>query len=209
LIVNLLQKRFESLYQLESDSNAEDFLLDAAHCASFGITPRAREEVLVHEGANGLELGLYLDEKLLSEMAHHDLENAANENLNSFCEVAEGVSHFMYLSRAAQLDRHVSLLELEAQAEVDKFALISWLEWGTKKGHQLMEKLFHKVRFHTHLSGEERHRYVEANRLAKVYCSRILPKALSGSFESFFSELRKTYRLGSEAKLRYFALGTT
>jgi hypothetical protein len=43
--------------------------------------------------------------------------------------VAEGVSHFVYLS-SAMLERSVSLLELEAQAEVDKFAICGLLRWG-------------------------------------------------------------------------------
>jgi hypothetical protein len=55
------------------------------------------------------------------------------------------------------------------------------------------------------LSGEERWRYVEANRLAKRYCTRLLPAVRAGRLDALLSELRHAYRLGAEAKLAYFA----
>jgi hypothetical protein len=61
------------------------------------------------------------------------------------------------------------------------------------------------VRYLDSLSGDERWRYVEANRLARRYCTRLLPAIRAGRLDALLSELRHAYRLGAEAKLAYFA----
>jgi hypothetical protein len=223
--VRQIQGHLESLYGLERKLQARDFLIDKQSCDLLGVAVRAREEVLVCEGESGVELGVYFDRQLLAQVGSQTASQALHQRPNSFCEVVEGVSHFLYLSQAADLDRHVSLLELETQAEVDKFALIASLEcsprfqqfsssadalarWRKHRGTAVLEQLFQRVVFHKHLTNEETARYREANRLAKVYCAQTLLRALRGGFEYFVSELRKVYRLGSDAKLRYFALAT-
>ena len=47
----------------------------------------------------------------------------------------EGVSHFLYLSWNAGHDKPVSLLELEMQAEVDKYVVSYWLLRRQFPGH--------------------------------------------------------------------------
>ena len=101
----------------------------------------------------------------------------------------------------------MSLLELEAQAEVDKFAVCTLLEWGLNVGRwagSLVGRLFEQVQLRPNLSEPERWRYTEANRLARSYCSRLLPMVRSGRMDQLLSELRHGYRLGAEAKLQYF-----
>ena len=48
-------------------------------------------------------------------------------NLADYWTALEGVSHFMYLAWNAGHDRAVSLLELELQAEIDKYVASWWL----------------------------------------------------------------------------------
>jgi hypothetical protein len=100
------------------------------------------------------------------------------------------------------------MLELEAQAEVDKFAVCTLLRWGEHAASwatRLMGTLFDRVRYSESLTAPERWRYVEANRLAKRYCGRLLPAIRERRLDALLSELRQAYRLGAEAKLAYFA----
>lgn len=173
-----------------------DCLLDADQARALGGTMRAREELLVREEEGALEVGLFLAPELL----------AGPSDLGAFCETAEGVSHFLYLHRAASLDRQVSLLELEAQAEVDKFAVCALAAWradGSAPG--LFRRLFDEATFRGALSHAEEWRYREASRLARTYCKRLLPMIAARRLEKLLGELRYAYRLGAEAKLDYLA----
>ncbi len=195
MLLDRIQKHLESIYGIRCELRAADFLLGEAEARALGGTGRAREELLVSETDGELELGLYLHPEVL-----------APKDLAAFCEAAEGVSHFVYVTRSAQLDRKVSLLELEAQAEIDKFALCVLGRWENRGAAATMfERLFDEVRFRESLSEEELERYREANRLARAYCERLLPLLAVRSLERLLSELRYSYRLGAKAKLDYLS----
>ncbi len=194
-MIDLIQAQLENTYGLSSELKVSDFLVDETAARALGGTARAREELLVSEGAEGLELALYL---------HPSLSHP--QTLGEFCEVVEGVSHFLYLAHTAKEERRVSLLELEAQAEVDKF-IVCVLRRGFRGGGlpALLAALFERVSLHAHLTEAERWRYAEANRLARSYARRLVPLILTASLERFLAEVRHMYRLGADAKLRYFA----
>lgn len=204
-MLDAIQEQLEAIYGIRCEYRAKDFLIDAESARQLGGTGRAREELLVAEGREGLELALYLEPELLERVTR---EGPLASELGDFCEVAEGVSHFLYVAQTAGLERRVSLLELEAQAEVDKFAVCTLMRWGLHVGRwagTLVGRLFDHMVLRPNLSGPERWRYTEANRLAKRYCERLLPMVREGSMERLLSELRHAYRLGADAKLQYFA----
>ncbi len=192
-MLDAIQEQLEHVYGLRCEYRAKDFLVDADSARQLGGSARAREELLVSEGEGGLELALYLHPAL-----------SRPKSLAEFCEVIEGVSHFLYVAHTATQERTVSLLELEAQAEVDKFVICTLRRWGNGVG-ELVRTLFDRVGLHGHLSDAERWRYTEANRLAKSYCGRLLPLVRAARMDRLLSELRHMYRLGAEAKLAYFA----
>lgn len=192
-MLDAIQEQLEHVYGLRCEYRAKDFLVDAEAARRLGGSARAREELLVSEGAEGLELALYLHPSLTKP-----------KSLGEFCEVIEGVSHFLYVAHTATQERTVSLLELEAQAEVDKFVICTLRRWGSGVG-SLLRTLFDRVGLHAHLSEAERWRYAEANRLAKTYCERLMPIVRASRMDRLLSELRHMYRLGAEAKLHYFA----
>jgi hypothetical protein len=104
----------------------------------------------------------------------------------------------------------VSLLELEAQAEVDKFALLLLRAWADGEGcwaRVLHRRLFDAVHFRPGLSSAERRRYGEANRLGRAFCGRLLPLCAARRLEELLHALRYAYRLGAAAKLDHFAAG--
>jgi hypothetical protein len=194
-----IQQHLEAIYGIRCELRVTDCLLDEQQARALGGTMRAREELLVREEEGQLELGLFLAPELLHRA----------RDLGAFCEAAEGVSHFLYLHRAAELERHVSLLELEAQAEVDKFAICALGSWADdaegRKARELFGRLFDDTRLRGTLSEQESWRYREANRLARSYCRRLLPMIAARSLERLLAELRYAYRLGAEAKLDYLA----
>jgi hypothetical protein len=208
-MLDFIQDELETIYGIRCAYRAKDFLVDAETARELGGSLRSREELLVSETSEGFELALYIEPELLARVSScSPLEG----DLGDFCEVAEGVSHFLYLEQSAQLERRVSLLELEAQAEVDKFALCTLLRWRKNVGSwgtTLVGRLFERIQFRDGLSVAERWRYFEANRLAKLFCSRLLPMVRKQQREEFLSALRYSYRLGSEAKLRYFSVANS
>ena len=66
--------------------------------------------------------------KYLSRLEAADPHRALTENnLADYCTALEGVSHFVYSTWGLERDMPVSLLELETQAEVDKYAITVFL----------------------------------------------------------------------------------
>lgn len=207
-----LQDHLEAIYGWSCGERAERFVVGPEAARELGGSGRAPEELLVADGGGALEVALYLDPGLLAFADAHAAAPAAramDADLDAFCQLTEGVSHFMYLARAAEEERTVSLLELEAQAEVDKFASCLLHRWGEgvlEWARQLLHRLFELVSYRDGLSPAERWRYEEANRLSRNYCARLLPHVRSRRLDALLTELRRMYRLGAEAKLQYLAL---
>jgi hypothetical protein len=176
-----------------------------------GATGRSDEELLVYEGDGELELALYLAPALLRRLQPYEsgtVDSLLERELDGFCQLAEGVSHFVYVAHTAIHGRTVSLLELEAQAEVDKFALCLLHRWGEGVGawaEELLRRLFDRVSYRERLSEAERWRYEQANRLSRNFCSRLMGHVTGRRLERLLTDLRYAYRLGAEAKLRHFA----
>ncbi len=202
-----MQEHLERIYALQCPERARTFLVDAETARALGGPAEASEELLVGEGAEGLELALYLAPDVLHALGPSP-DCTPGARLDAFCKVTEGVSHFLYLVQTSGADRRLSLLELEAQAEVDKFAscLLRRGPGGSRAfGAALHRRLFDEVRLRPGLSPEERWRYAEANRLARSFCLRLLSHWAARRFDRLLTDLRYAYRLGAEAKLRHLA----
>ena len=134
-----------------------------------------------------------------------------SDRLQAHCTVVEGVSHFVYLTHRAVQPRPVSHLELELQAEVDKFATVLlrlWREGRREASAELRRRLFDAVLFRGSLSDAERDCYVRANRLARLYCRFLEARyVLRNQIDGFLADLRRMYRLGAGEKLSYAACG--
>jgi hypothetical protein len=209
-----LQDELQAIYGVEAP-RVQQFLVGAETARAAGRAPRAPEELLVLEEEDGLALGLYLDDAVMAAAAETDPHDrrprlTARGALRSLACAAEGVSHFVYLSTRAAAGRPVSLLELEVQAEVDKFVLLVlhlWRRGLRRMSPALRRRLFDRVRYHAHLGAEELSRYREANRLGGAY-ARWLEGRFVGEadLDGLLRELRRSYRLGAGEKLGY--LGT-
>ncbi len=165
----------------------------------------------MHEEDDELWLGLYLAPALLQQfdqLSPAAVAEGLEKNLGTYCQVAEGISHFLYVAHTANEGRTVSLLELETQAEIDKFAsclLHRWNDRSADWARELHRRLFDSIAFHSELTDDEARRYAEANRLSRAYCSRLIPHVSSRRMDRLLADLRYSYRLGADAKLRHLA----
>lgn len=202
LTVQALQARLQAIYRVEAPA-VERFLVGPEAAAAAGHRPRAAEELLVLEEPDGLSVGLYLADAVG--------EGAARGELGPIAQAAEGVSHFVYLSTRAACGRPVSLLELEVQAEVDKFALLLLPLPGRRgdrrrRSRALRRRLYERVRYLEHLAAEELDRYREANRLGAGYARWLEGRYVEeADVEGLLRELRQSYRLGAGEKLGYLS----
>jgi hypothetical protein len=208
-MLDRIQEHLEAIYGIRCEHRASDFLVDPESARVLGGSGGAREELLVHQpDEDALELALYFEPALLERLGELPPQRALEVDLGGFLQLAEGVSHFVYLLHTAHLSRTVSLLELEAQAEVDKFvicALLGWARRGRDATAALIEALFDRVRLRDSLSDAERWRYAQSSRIARAYCIRLVRLVTAGDLARLLGELRQAYRLGAEAKLQYYA----
>ena len=206
-----LQFYLQDIYELQVAHNVGDFLITCPQQASdldgsFAAT-EVKEKLLVRQQANNLDLSLFLhDEVVRNIQENKPVQDIHEDNLEDFCLALEGVSHFLYLLWNASHERSVTMLEMELQADIDKFVtLIFCLEQQNKQvkpGH-LRRLLFETTRYHQQLDTHERQRYKDANDFAEKYCWKLESDYLSNrSRQQVLSELRQFYRLTQAEKIR-------
>jgi hypothetical protein len=209
-----MQSLLGRLYDVEVQYDVNDFLVTDRSALGdlepHNDTRALDEELLLAETADGAGVALYLDPSLLRRLESADPLGALTEgNLADYCTALEGVSHFVYTAWRLARDAPVSLLELETQAEVDKYAATVFLIAHQQGGHypaQVHGRLFDRVSFDSRLEPEQYDRYRTAHRCAAQYCRRLERRFVQrgeARIEALLRELRKFYRLGSAAKLRH------
>jgi hypothetical protein len=209
--LNRAQALLEQIYALNVPLAIEDFLVTDRRLANaLDDSPAARdcdEKLLLLEDADGLCMSLFIDEALLERLAQDDPTDCLNEhNLADFCIALEGVSHFMYVAHRAGQDRPVTLLELELQAEVDKYVGVQTTlnSQGTCGApHRLLRRMFEQVSFDRTLDDDARSRYRGANAYARRYCRHLERQFVGRSPVRFVSEVRHFHALAQLEKLRH------
>jgi hypothetical protein len=214
MVLHGLQSLLGRLYDVELDYDVYDYLVTDRGALN-GVAPGndvrgSEEELLLAETPDGAGVALYLDPGLLRRLEGANPVGALTEdNLADYCTALEGVSHFVYSTWRLDRDLPVSLLELETQAEVDKYAVTVFLladQQGGGYPAQVHARLFDRVSFDARLQPEQYHRYLTAHRCAAHYCRRLEHRFVTrgeARIEALVRELRKFYRLGSTAKLRH------
>jgi len=205
-----LQKQLTEIYQVDPGYRVTDFLITdpklAAILSRASILPDTEETVLLNQDGDDVSLSVFLDESMLQRLGEgNQLRKLRAGQLNDLWTVLEGISHFNYIAWCAGRDKCVTLLELELQAEVDKF-VSTWLLAQQQKrpalAKQLHTWLFDEVSFRGDLDSEQRSRYVTANNYAARFCLG-LRKRLNRDTESGLNELRRFYRLSQSGKFSH------
>jgi hypothetical protein len=116
------------------------------------------------------------------------------------------VSHFLYLARAAALGRRLTMLELEVQAEVDKFASLVLHRWPSlpRPGAELHARSFRDVSYRPGSPGGAGPVRGGQPRWA-LFTARLLAHVVARRLDRLLEALRYAYRLGAEAKLQHLA----
>lgn len=211
MLLSQLQTRIAGFYAAPIAYDVYDFLItDPATAAALtpaGAATGNQERLLVRDTPSDLELSLFIDAAVLASLNEDDPTVSLHDgNLNGFLIALEGVSHLQYLIFHAEQSQPVSLLELELQAEVDKYVASAELISSQGNGHipsALHTRLFEDVRFDDQLPAAEQSRYVEANRLAARYCHELRRRFPGHHHQaSFVRELRGFYRMTEHQKIR-------
>lgn len=177
-----IQHELEQFYGLERAPNVTRFVRDG--------DSGSREVVLLRESAGALEIALVLPPE--------SKQIAPGGALNDvWLQVAEGVSHFIYLVERARVSLPVTQLELELQAEVDKFVLS--LGFASDSARGLIDRLFDSPHFLDPEDSEAGARYRLAHQLAARFVSRVV---VANDRERARDRLRSFYRAGQAEKIR-------
>ena len=211
MLVQELQGLLSGIYDVPVTHDVAQFLLadrsELPACLNAGETD---EQLLVAEEGGEMTLGLFLEPQVLQRLADAIPLNALNGgNLADYWTALEGVSHFVYLAWNAGHDRPVGLMELELQAEVDKYVCSLQLlraQDPTRFPAELHRVLFETARVDEALAGERTGMYRRANQYAGRFCKylgRILRPMGTQAQARARCELRRFYRLTSAMKLRH------
>ncbi len=205
-----LQDALAEIYDLPATPDVREFLLtDHTRLASISSRETDEQLLLAVEG-DTLSMALYIDPQVLQRLASRDpLQSLTHENLADYLTVAEGVSHFVYVAWNTGFDKPVTLLELELQAEVDKYVLGAWLLSAQNAGRfprELHRALFDRTRIDPVAAAGREGLYRMASRYAGRFCRRVaalLERKRRGSMRETLTELRRFYRLGNARKMAY------
>lgn len=207
MLLGAMQSCLTDLYALELAYDVRDFVITDRQLAR-ALGGRGREvdeKLLIAEGDGEAEVSLFLSQELVERLEVNDPTAAlSGENLADFWTAFEGVSHFTYFAFKVARDQRITLLEMELQAEVDKFVATALLlrQQGENPPAGLHRWLFDLPKYDANLSPAEYERYERANHYAGKYCRMIWPRLQRGRCpEDLKRELRYFYRLSRERKI--------
>lgn len=215
MILKQLQALIGDIYDVSIAHDVYDFLVTDRRRLPAEVRRSPTDEELIvaqpQEGGSGeLAMSLYLDPALLERLEQADpMERLHDGNVADYWTALEGVSHFLYLAWNAGHDKPVSLLELEMQAEVDKYVASYWLmrrQLPDRFPAELLRLLFERTRIDPQLAAGRESLYREASRYAQKFCRRLeqsLRGNLGGSHGEVLAELRRFYRLTNARKVAH------
>jgi hypothetical protein len=174
-----VQSSIERFYGIDRVADVADFVKHGS----------GREKLLVRNASDGaVEITLELPR--------------IDGGLDGVCQIIEGVSHFVYVATRASQDRTTTALELEIQAEVDKYVVLAGdIETlDVDRSELLRNRLYERV---TYSNTQLEERYRIANETALRFIRRLEKTHVA---ERRFGELRRElhafFSSGQEDKLR-------
>jgi hypothetical protein len=212
-----LQAALADIYDLPATPDVADYLMtDRGGLAGIDVARDCDEQLIVAEEGDTVSMALYIDATVLARLASDDpLAALTTENLGDYLTVAEGVSHFVYVAWNAGHDKPVTLLELELQAEVDKYVLGLWLLRAQGAGRfprELHHALFERTRVDPRAAGARAGLYRTASEYAARFCRRLgarlehsrrVTSPAAGTMREWLAEVRRFYRWGNARKIAH------
>lgn len=186
-----LQLWLQDFYRLDALAPVDLFLTGSL--PGHGVS----ETLWVAQDGDELLLGLQFDASVLERLnTAGSLDAFPVWRLQDFWLVLEGVSHYLCLGWHAEHDRAISALDLETQAEIDKF--VSAWELGRETGlgdiaQGVKELLFGNWQFADGAPPELYERYHQASTQAERYCA-FLTRRYRDDRHGLREELRGFFR---------------
>jgi len=215
MLLNIVQQQFEKIYQLPQHLSIENFLINQETLERLKgkqrnhlATPNIKGLMLLLPEKDELSLAIYLNEQVMNNLYKHSPSHGLNEkNIHDFCIMAEEVSHFLYITWKAQHSIQITNLELEIQAEVDKFIICTFYCSNYESRFNrlsLKELLFETFSLEKNLSKESKNRYYTASKLALHYCHFLESHFIKKDhLRQMMEEIRKFYRFGQTDKISH------
>jgi len=205
-----MQRGLEALYRVDTGVEIEDYVVGAEVRDHLGPRRRPREQLFALAEDGEARLALFIDPAALANLEARDPARRLDDaNLGDFLLAIEGVSHFIYAVLCARTDRGVSQLELELQAEVDKYVTCLLAGAGAPApaaSAALRRRLFADAEYEPDLDGDERARYRAANDNAHRYAAWLEAAFVARRrIPEMLAELRRFYRQGLAGKLATLA----
>jgi hypothetical protein len=209
VILTRIQELIGGIYDVSIAHDVYDFLVTDRGRLPPSVRAHPTDEQLVVAASDSGELGvsLYLDPALLERLGRADpLRSLNRDNVADYWTALEGVSHFLYLAWNCGHDRPVSLLELELQAEIDKYVGSVWLlkrQFPERFPAELLRLLFERTRIDATLAAGRAEIYRHATLYAERFCRRIegaLRSREARTEQLALAELRRFYRLTDARK---------
>lgn len=203
-----VQRGLETLYRVHTGVEIEDFVIGHQVRDELAPARRPREQLLVCEQEGEMSLALFIDPSALANLAKHDPGKTLHDaNLGDFLLAVEGVSHFIYAVWCAYAERPVTQLELELQAEIDKYVTcLLASDPDAELSSRLRRRLFAEFEWEDDLDQDEHARYRAANDNALRYATYLEQAYVAPRrIPEMLAELRRFYRLGLAGKLATIA----
>ncbi len=220
LALTQIDQALKRLYNLETN-----------HCAEHFLLPSPPDRYLKKVASKDLQGALYIysydTDKLIKEQTvdlgiylsngvEEELKTFATwqnpwkiDQLKAFTVATEEVSHFHYLIYNLERERRVSQFELELQGEIDKFLLLFFCkslsqDKGRLRFEDIFQQLFWNYQLASHLSEEEKERYLDASRYAQRFIRKM--KTLFGEnlrIPQVLKQTRLFYRMALGYKMAF------
>ena len=189
-----IQRELTAHYGVDAAPDVDDFI-------EASDDDGARESLLVREDDGGLEIALRL-------AVRRGLEAGVRLGLDLAAQLVEGVSHFLCLAERARRELPITQLELELQAEVDKYLLFAHAGpfargFHVERAARVRERLFGAPAFLDAKGTVPGERYRLANDLAARFALRIEQAAArDGRLDGMRAALRRFYGAGQAEKIQ-------
>ena len=197
-LASRIQARLAATYGLDELPRVDDFVQPTEDGAREALTLREDGE------GGGLEVALHLPRAALEG-------DATGIGFDAMCQIVEGVSHFLYGVERARRELPATQLELELQAEVDKYVLLALGSgaraedrpaFAPRRAARVRERLYDRVRYLDAAATEVGQRYRLANDLAARFAHRLEATfAVPGRFDELRRALRRFYAAGQREKI--------
>jgi hypothetical protein len=215
MILRQLQELIGGIYDVDVAHDVYDFLVtDRAELPPAARGALTDEQLILAPESDAVGVSLYLDPALLERLRQADpMVRLSEANVADYWTALEGVSHFLYFAWNAEHDKTVTLLELELQAEIDKYVasyLLLQRQFPERFPTELLSVLFERTRIDPRLAHGREHLYRAASRHAQKFCRRLeraLRDSRGGLGQQVLAELRRFYRLTDARKVAHIERG--